>query len=311
MWRDTDARETAKATYEIFLAQAKGKPRTWDEILTQLHDFMDGRSKWEKHAWFLKQGFNESELDFLQEISLPDCRPDTTSCPGPYPFQRLIQKWADTVRASFRPSDDLVQREPPGWKLSIKRQLAIPIAYTRAFRELAAALAAQSTSVKNDLVDHALSRVALAKLTRVRNGCPQVLDALGELMLSQDVMQGKLPPQPIEICIAAHQASLAGLEEISCDAASSAIRNLRRNRNGPSLSEMLPAVQAAGLPSYVFGHPVASSHGRNFGPVYASDEESYSVPVRFAHLPKDVLILTARSVMGAVKVVNAVWMPYE
>lgn len=317
MWPDTDARETAKATYETFLAQSKGSPRIWDEILPQIHEFVDGRSKWEKHAWFLKQGFNESELDFLQEISLPDCRPDAVSCPGPYPFQRLIQKWTDIVRASFKPSDDLVAlrtgRDPSILGFSVvRREEVIPTAYMRVFRELAAALVAQSSSVKNDLINHVLSRVALARAVRIGEGCPQVLDSLRELMLGSDVMHGKLPPQPIEICIAAHRASLAGSNEISCDAASSAIRNLRSNRNGPSLSEMLPAVQATGLPPYVFGRGVvAFPEIPTFGPPLYSSDEDYSVPVRFAHLPKDVLILTARSVRGTVQIVSANWMPYE
>jgi hypothetical protein len=247
MWRESDAPATAKATYDTLIARTKGESRPWEEVVAELPEFMDASSKWEKHSWFIKHGFGENELGFLQEISLPDCRVDAQSCPGPYAFQRLIESWRSIVRAGFRPSADLVMLRRLSTFLIVNGVqgptattfIPIPAAYTRVFREFVAGLLAESVSVKNDLIDHALSRVAVARAARLNDSCPKVIDALRDLMISPDVMSGRIAPQPIEICIAAHEASLAGSMQISCEAASNAIRKIRPNRNGPSIGEVL------------------------------------------------------------------------
>ena len=70
----------------------------------------------------------------------------------------------------------------------------------------------------------------------------KVIDALQDTMTSSAAINGWAAHQPIEICEAAYHAAQAGSGEISCDAAANAIRNIRRNRNGPDIAESLPEI---------------------------------------------------------------------
>jgi hypothetical protein len=281
MWQAHDVPETAKATYDEMVAQSPGSPKPWKDLEPTVAEFAAARSKWEKDDWFRKQGFSDRELGFLQEISLPDCTADAPRCPGPYPFQHLLETWTLLVRLNSNPTG---------------RERA-PSDVQQAFRDFVTGLVTEGKNFKTDLIDSTLSRIALTRALHVSNACPELVDQLLNTLLGPGIMSGWAAHQPIELCEAAYQATLAGSGQISCAAAIEALQRARILRYGPDIREIAPAAQAQGLPLFLLS--------TSFNP----RSESYYGFVRFIHLPRDILVLTARRISGAAKIVGAVWSP--
>ena len=241
-----------------------------------------------KDAWFRKQGFTDRELGFLQEISLPDCVVDAPACPGPYPFQLMLDTWREIVnRSSARIIGGVL----------VPTTTAPPPEFEQLFNDFVKGLLAGGIMVKTGLIDLSLSRIALARSLHLSNACPQLVDQLQEVLLGPGVLAGWAARQPLELCEAAYQASMAGAGEISCDAALEALRRSRILRYGPNISELAPAAEAQGLPLFT----LTTS--------FVPRSETYFGFVRFIHLPRDVLVLGARRISGAATVISAVWTP--
>jgi hypothetical protein len=280
-WQANDAPETAKATYNEMVAQSPGLAKPWKDLAPLVAEFAAARSKWEKHDWFRKQGFSAEELGFLQEISLPHCAADSPQCPGPYPFQQLIATWSKLTRVSASSAGR--ERVPPDIQ--------------QVFREIVTGLLSEGKNVKTDLIDRTLSRIALSRALHISNACPELIDQIQDALLGPDPIQAWAARTPLELCEAAYQASLAGSGEISCSEAAEALQQAKILPYGPDIRELAPAAQAQGLPLFLL---TTSFNARS---------ESYYGFVRFIHLPRDVLMLTARRISGGAKIVGAVWSP--
>jgi hypothetical protein len=176
----------------------------------------------------------------------------------------------------------------------------IPSDIRQIFVDFVSGLVAGGKSVKTELIDTVLSHAALARALHINDACPNLIDELQAVQTTPDaVSSGLVAHQPIELCEAAFQASMAGAGVISCEAAA-ALRNLRApRRRGPDIRELAPGAQAENLPLFVF-EGLTSFNQRS---------ESYSTVVRFIHLPRDALMLSARRISGGAKIVAAVWMP--
>lgn len=292
-----DALQTAKATYDAMVAQASSA-RPWSDLVPELSGFIAAQSKWQKDSWFSARGFGPQERGFLQEISLPDCVLDA-QCLGPYPFQQLIEKWRTiaSLRSGF------ARFTFGGRTLTVSVAGDIPADIRQLFVDFVGGLVAGGKSVKTDAIDTVLSRIALARALHISDACPNLVNELEDVQVTPDaVSSGLVAYQPLELCEAAFEAARAGEGVISCDAAAAALRNIRTpRRRGPDLRELAPVAQAEQLPLFVF-EGLTSFNQRS---------ESYSTVVRFIHLPRDALLLTARRVSGVAKIVAAVWMPGE
>ena len=280
-WQAHDVPETAKATYDAMVAQSPGSPKLWKDLEPAVAEFAAARSKWEKDDWFRKQGFGDQELGFLQETSLPDCAADAPRCPGSYPFQHLLKTWVRLVRLDTNASG----REPA------------PPGVRAVFQDFVTGLLSEGKKVKADLVDTGLSLIALRRALHVNDKCPELIDQIRNTLFGQEMLPGWAAHQPIELCEAAYQAALAGSGEISCDAAADALRRAKILRYGPDIRALMPAAQAQNLPLFLIG--------TSFNP----RSENYYGFVRFIHLPRDILILTARRTSSGPKIVGAVWSP--
>lgn len=56
--------------------------------------------------------------------------------------------------------------------------MAIPTLIDRVFRHFVTGLVQEGTAIKSEVLDVALSRVALARAVHISDACPQVIDAL-------------------------------------------------------------------------------------------------------------------------------------
>jgi len=99
VWQARDVPEMARATYEILVKAFALKD--WKTLEPMVHDFAVTASKQAKDAWFGKEKFFEDprERDFLKDISLPDCEPNT-SC-DLNTVQIPFEQWRASVRARW------------------------------------------------------------------------------------------------------------------------------------------------------------------------------------------------------------------
>ena len=109
------------------------------------------------------------------QVSLPGCRANASSCPGPYPFQQLLRTWRTVVEAAGRANlpivTDITARQPIGG--GIGTLVAIPTLIDRVFRHFVTGLVQEGTAIKSEVLDVALSRVALARAVHISDACPQ------------------------------------------------------------------------------------------------------------------------------------------
>jgi hypothetical protein len=288
-WQYPDVLEMAKGTYDELVAQKPGSAESWSAVEPDVKDFAAAHSKWEKHDWFRKRGFADQDLGFLQEISLPDCASDAPACPGPYPFQQLIQTWSEIVGRS--------PARPVGARLVTTSDPPPPPDFTQLFVDFIDGLLTGGASTPNRLLDHELSRIALQRALHLSDACPELVDRLQDTLLNPGFLAGLATHNPTELCEAAYQASKAGSGEISCDAATDALLRSRILRQGPSISDLAPEAARRGLPIFILSI------------AFVAETESYFGFVRFIHLPRDILVLGARRISGAPRIISAMWAP--
>jgi hypothetical protein len=178
----------------------------------------------------------------------------------------------------------------------------LPEDFKQVFLGFVSGLVAGTKSIKADAMDTALSRIALTRALHVSDACPNLLNGLDDIQTNPAaISEGWAAYQPIELCEAAFQASQAGSGTISCEAAAAALRNMKIRRYGPDVRDLAPEAQAQGLPLFAFENSLA----------FDARAESYSVFVRFIHLPGNSLMLTARRISGLAKIIGAIWFPAQ
>jgi len=285
-WRNTDALQMAKATYEVLLAQKPGSAKPWTQIEPEVSDFAERRSKWDKDEWFARQD-HFADRSFLQLISLPDCVLESPQqCRGPYPFQKLLDTWSDIV-ARHR------NAQPPAIPASIPRE------FVDLFRDFASGLVQQRQNLRGSLIEAGLAAVTLRRALRIKEACPVVEEKVTRVMLGPGFSKGWGARQPKEMCELIAETATLGKDAISCDDATKRLEDYPRNvlPVGPDNQEMTRIAQAQDLPPFVTTA------------AFDPSSESYIAFVRFIHLPRDILMLTARRVNDAAKIVGAVWVP--
>jgi hypothetical protein len=280
-----DVNEMAKASYDILVSISPGAPKLWQDLVPHIEEFSRARSKWDKDAWFRSAGnFDDEELAFLQETSLPDCT-TRTDCKT-YPFRRRLE----TTWRSLAKQNDAVrqQRDTPGdVENAIQSVLNWMVIWKD--RQLAKIPAA---------IDQVSSRAALYRALRVDNSCP-LPTALERILFLGGLSSGRVG-LPVEFCEAAMRAAVSGAKENSCEMALKALEAVEQQpleQHGPDLQDVIPEAEKLGVPLYLVSvRPDPASEG-------------YRAVARFIHLPRDVLILTVRRVQGEAKVIDAFWSP--
>jgi hypothetical protein len=284
-WADkgNDALVVAKATYETLLQQKPGSAKYWNDLEPLVKTFAAARTKWEKDAWFQSQHI--ANRDFLQEISLPDCETGS-QCKGVYPFQRLIDDWKQLNRPN-------VIQPPVG-----VTPVSIPVDITNLFRDFINGLVNQGGGLPSRFIDRGLANAALWRAVHGVGACP-LFDKIAYSMLGSGFLDGSGARQPLELCELAFQVAKSGKAGLSCDEAMAAVGSAAPVQAGPGFQRLAEAAAAQGLPSYLMTT------------AYAAQSESYVAFVRFIHLPREVLLLTARRINGEGKIIGVVWAPDE
>src|SRR5262249_28274223 len=148
-------------------------------------------SKWQKSDWFRDRKIQDR--DFLQDISLPDCVPDGPKCPGPFPFQRLIDRWRVTVEQSR-------QAPSPG----NQAPQSIPLTYVTFFRDIANGLLRGAGNTKESVEswfrDRGLAEVAINRAFYVNESCPALYQEWLPHMFGRHFLIGWGVQHPVEVC---------------------------------------------------------------------------------------------------------------
>ncbi|SEO24975.1 hypothetical protein SAMN02990966_01364 [Rhodospirillales bacterium URHD0017] len=272
-----DVLQMAEETYKILVDRKPGSAEYWSNLKAEIDAFAKARSKWEKDAWFDRQGF--ADRSFLQETSLPDCM-EQGRCPGQYPFERLINSWRQYVELSFRPQPG--RDRPPA-----------PPGAVALFRDFAAGMWRRATDEVTQRIEQGLAIVTLSRILRVNGTCPDVYAVLMPIMLGDGFAGGWGARMPREYC---EFVARSALKEMSCADATELLRSSRPVRIGPDIGTISERVQGLGLPPYVLET------------VFDARSESSVGFVRFPHLPRDILMLTARGTTNP-RITGVAWVP--
>jgi hypothetical protein len=280
-WRDQDVIPMAKATYDVLVAQSPGSPRNWNDLRSKVEAFAMARSKWEKDDWFVQEKF--SDRRFLQEVSLPDCAANGP-CPAVYATQRFFETWN---RMSQQTAEWLTRRGSTAAPL--------PSDIMQLYNDYAEALVFQRQDIKAKLIDIQLARFALARALHVSKGiCPGLYDRLQRSMFGPGFINGWGARQPTELCELAFRIAQAGQSDIPCDLAIEAAENARPVEVGANLQQLAKVVEGK-EPLYLIT--------TSFDP----RSEGYVAFVRFIHLPRSILMLTAHRIGGVAKITGKIW----
>ena len=256
------------------------KPRKLlDAQVAKLAAFASAKTKWEKDAWFKREGF--ADRTFLQSVSLPDCDSNAKTC-TPYPYQQFVERWTKLVASGKISAPD------------------VPKEIAAVLDQFFTALIAQGGAiVKQELVDRPLAEQALARALHVEGSCPQLYDTLSDFSLGGGFVTGRGAQQPLAVCeLAAELRSNAGATISCADAIAAAQKSMAKNEpRGPGLAQAAAMLKSSR--PYVY----TVARDRKSGIYFAS--------ANFVHLPRDILLVSVEKVRDRPKVTSAVWMPNE
>jgi uncharacterized protein DUF6765 len=294
-WRTTDVLPAAQSTYEVLVAQKAGTAKPWSALVQLVDEFATARSKWQKDDWFHNTAKFE-DRSFLQEISLPDCVATGPKCPGPYPFERLIDRWKGLVQDSQRPPAGI----PPQ---------SIPITYINLFSDIANAMIEGKENAEKNVEtwfqDRALAEIAINRAFHVNESCPALYTEWLPHMFGRYFQIGWGVQHPVEVCELAFEVVRAKKNGIPCNDVLMALQDATAKQAaaalpvGPSLSSMAEQARRQDLPLYILTTAVDQTGERYVG------------FVRFIHLPHDVLVLASRFSSGPPRLTDAAWVPDE
>jgi hypothetical protein len=165
------------------------------------------------------------------------------------------------------------------------------------FDQFISGILKQNQEMLTEVIDKRLAIAAYLRALRLYGSCSELYDALAPLFWGPGFTRGWAARQPLEICELAFERARAGRTDIPCEEAIKRVQEARPVQVGPDLAEVAQTVLPQGLPLYL----VTTS----FDP----SSESYVAFVRFVHLPRDVLMLTARQINGVPKITGAIWVP--
>jgi hypothetical protein len=271
----TDVLPMAERTYKVLVQQKAGSAAPWNTLKPQVDEFANRRSKWGKDKWFDEARFVNRE--FLQEISLPDCV-QGEDCKGPYPFEKLIRDWQQFVQK-------VIQQRAAG------AQPSLPPEFRDLLQDFVTGMLNEAKSELSRFVDEKLAMLTLSRALHIKGSCPEVYAKLMPDMLGSGFLKGWGARQPKEYC---ELAAKSGKGELSCAEVVEVVQGSRPMEIGADIKVILRRFD---VPPYILQ---AS---------FDSLSESYVAFVRFVHLPRDVLMLTARKVAEGAKITGIVWVP--
>jgi hypothetical protein len=287
IWQGRDVPEMARVTYDILASALARPPLTdWKTLEPRVHDFAIAASKRAKDAWFKKEKFFDGPRDreFLKDISLPDCEPNTPCDPNI--FQILFDEWREAVRERWN-------------EVTVKTVVFpnVPDAVFRLFEDFFGKLTRQENL--SELIDVESVERAYSEALHVEGSCPQLYRNVAQFMVGRPFLDGRGAHQPESLCEAVASGAQPQRAGTNCDEAVAAAR--RGVEIAPPRGPGLRAMQELITPERPYVYSVVP------GP----DQDGYSAFGRFIHLPNDILWLTARITTGGPKVTRIMWTPSE
>lgn len=235
------------------LAAAAGKGRTWSKPLDDA--VRDFARRQDKRA--KREWFMKekfSSADFVNDTSLPECIP-AAQC-KPESIVSKVERWT-RLRLGLAADPE-----------------SVPV-----LKQIQGFIAAMQNSDIDitTLIDATAAAAALRNTLNVTEDCPNLVPVYARLMLQDGFQNGFGARQPLAMC----ELALKNLKRgpVSCaDAIAAAEAEMKsRLRYGPTLSEIIERLGR--IPFY---RGTVSRH-----------EGQYRAILEFAHIPDDVLILTA------------------
>ena len=276
-WARTDVPAMARATYDV-LQHATGNhlAKPWEDLEPRVIAFAVAQTKLGKDKWFRGEKF--TNVDFLQEISLPDCEPNE-SCPA-YPIEVLRKSWKRIV-------DNVSQASA-----------AIPPEYVELFNKYLNGLTRrQFADISLPLVAKERAAAALARALHVAGPCVRLFDALVPFQFGGGLHIGSGAHQPLALCELVTHLHETKADAVSCDEAVAVVTKVVAAARGPGLEAFGPTI--GNTPAFVYtAWP-------------DDDAKQYFALARFIHLPADLLVLRAEQVGGVAKITSSIWMPSE
>lgn len=287
-WVKDDVLPMAFATYQILVDRKPGSATDWRLLEPLVLEFATAQSKWAKDDWFTKRKDDQrvkrvdfKDTEFLQEISLPDCD-GKGPCPGRYDYQKLIKDWPEVFRRS---RESLSGRDRP----------SVPAELLKLFNGVADGLIKQSGDVLSQYVDKGPAIATLSRAFRIVKECPALYDKTMPNMVRAGFAQAFGARQPKEFC---ELVAKSDQKQLSCDEVMQVLQSADPAPVGASIEEMAPIVKReTGLDSYILE--------ASFDPL----SKIAVAFVRFVHLPRDVLMLTAQQRPDGPKITGIVWVP--